>query len=67
MPASSGYNFDHFRRRHLVDDVLGTLAGAGIPPGDRAPDFELPVVGGGTLRLSDHRDRPVLLRFGSFT
>ena len=67
MTTSSSYNFDHFRRRHLIDDTMGTLAGVGVPPGDPAPEFDLPLVGGGTFRLSDRRDRPVLLRFGSFT
>ncbi len=36
-------------------------------PGEVAPDFKLPRAGGGTLRLSELRGRPVLLHFGSFT
>ena len=32
-------------------------------PGDTAPDFELPRDGGGTLRLSDMRGKPVVLYF----
>jgi len=66
IPADE-YNFDHFRPEHLLTDVKRTLAAVGIPPGATAPDFELPRADGGTLRLSAHRGRPVLLRFGSFT
>jgi hypothetical protein len=61
------YNFAHFRTRHLLYDVQGTMEKRGISPGSVAPDFELPRVGGGTARLSDLRDQPVLLHFGSFT
>jgi peroxiredoxin len=45
------------------------LAGAIRPemgrpqPGDRAPDFELPIVGGGTLRLDSLRGSWVLMHF----
>jgi hypothetical protein len=61
------YNFEHFRTRHLLQDVEGTLHRRGIPPGEMAPDFNLPRANGGSLRLSDLRGRPVLLHFGSFT
>jgi cytochrome oxidase Cu insertion factor (SCO1/SenC/PrrC family) len=61
------YNFDHFRTIHLLRDARRTLTDHGIQPGDMAPDFELPQVGGGTLRLSDLRGQPVLLHFGSYT
>jgi hypothetical protein len=61
------YNFPHFRTRHLLYDVRGTVEKRGIMPGTTAPDFELPRVGGGSIRLSDLRDQPVLLHFGSFT
>jgi hypothetical protein len=38
-------------------------------PGDPAPDFELPLLGGGgSVRLSSFRgERPVALIFGSYT
>ena len=37
-------------------------------PGDEAPDFELPLLGGeGAVRLSALRGRPVALIFGSYT
>lgn len=61
------YNFEHFRRDHLLEDVRRTMEEAGIRPGEPAPDFELPRVGGGSVRLGDLRGQPVLLRFGSFT
>lgn len=66
LPADI-YNFAHFRPRHLLADALRTIRRTGIRPGEPAPDFELPRVGGGRLRLSDLRGRPTLLRFGSYT
>ena len=66
-PSADEYNFDHFRTRHLVHDAQRTLARHGIQPGKTAPDFQLPRVGGGSLRLSDLRDKPTLLHFGSFS
>lgn len=36
---------------------------AGLAEGAKAPDFELPRTGGGSLRLSDLRGRPVVLYF----
>jgi peroxiredoxin len=38
-----------------------------LKPGDVAPDFTLPVATGGQFRLSEHLDRPVLLKFGSYS
>lgn len=66
-PPQSDYNFEHFRARHLLQDLEGTVTTRGIQPGDLAPDFELPLVEGGTIRLSRLRGRPVLLHFGSVT
>ena len=61
------YNFEHFRTEHFARDAKATMQEWGIRPGELAPDFELPRVQGGTLRLSDLRGQPVILRFGSFT
>ncbi len=61
------YNFKHFRTKHLLADMHATLVKKGVHPGELAPDFELPRVGGGTLRLSSLRDKPVLLHMGSYT
>ncbi len=60
------YNYKHFRTKQLVRDALRTLNRAGVAPGELAPDFELPRVGG-SLRLSDLRGKPVLLHFGSLS
>ncbi len=71
LPEKEGlgrYNFEHFGARDLVADLARTINRAGIRPGEEAPDFEVPLAGGGgTLRLSDLRGGPVLLHFGSVT
>ena len=61
------YNFEHFRTKHLLADMQATFAKQGIQPGELAPDFEIPRVGGGSVRLSNLRDKPVLLHLGSYT
>jgi len=61
------YNFEHFSTKHLLSDAQWTIEKRGIQPGAMAPDFELARVGGGTLRLSELRGKPVALHFGSFT
>ncbi len=65
--SAEEYNFEHFRTKHLFSDVKRTIQKRGIQPGMLAPDFELPRIGGGSVRLSELRGKPVLLRFGSFT
>ncbi len=64
---SDDYNFEHFRTKVLLHDGQRTVEARGIKPGEVAPDFELPQVGGGTLRLSEMRGKPVVLHFGSFS
>jgi hypothetical protein len=68
-PAESAerYNYGHFRPRLVAGEVVKTVAARGIAPGEPAPDFELPMVGGGTWRLARHLNPPILLRFGSFS
>lgn len=61
------YNYDHFRTTHLIADGLRTIRGLDLEPGDVAPEFSLPIATGGTFRLSEHLDRPVLLKFGSYS
>jgi hypothetical protein len=61
------YNFDHFRRYVLWADLQRTIRRYGIPPGDAAPDFRLPLASGEFLQLRQMRGRPVLLHFGSYT
>jgi len=61
------YNFEYFTTSILIDDAKRTIFANGICAGEIAPDFELPKVGGGTIRLSDLRGRPVLMHFGSYS
>ena len=61
------YNYEHFRPKHLLADLWKTIWGEGIQPGEEAPDFELESTEGERVSLSALRDRPVVLRFGSFT
>ncbi len=61
------YNLEHFRTIHLLRDGRRTLTDQGVMPGAQAPDFELPQVGGGMIRLSDLQGTPVLLHFGSYS
>lgn len=65
--STEKYNYEHFRTAHLVKDGIATARDRGIRPGEVAPDFELPRAGGGTLRLTELRGRPVLLHIGSYT
>jgi hypothetical protein len=61
------YNFKHFRAKHLLSDLQATIDKRGITPGALAPDFELPRVDGGWVRVSELHGKPTLLHFGSFT
>lgn len=61
------YNFQHFKREHLLFDLKQTLLRHGVQPGALSPDFKLPRVGGGEVQLSTLRDKPVLLHFGNYT
>ncbi len=64
---SDDYNFEHFRTKVLLHDGQRTVEARGIKPGEVAPDFELPQVGGDSVRLSDLRGRPTILHFGSYS
>ena len=61
------YSYEHFRPKHLIADLLKTVRGEGIGPGEEAPDFKLESAEGERVRLSELRGCPVVLRFGSFT
>ncbi|MBA2620748.1 MAG: hypothetical protein H0U87_06070 [Acidobacteria bacterium] len=61
------YNFETFRAKYLINDAQRTVAAEGIQPGELAPDFELPEVGGGAIRFNDLRGRPTILHFGSYS
>jgi hypothetical protein len=45
------FNFQHFRMRHMVAELLRT----GLLPGSSAPDFKLPSTDGPPAQLSDLR------------
>lgn len=66
LPADA-YNYDHFGPDQLRYELAQVIDGPWLRPGQPAPDFELPLTGGGTVRLSGLLDRPVLLHFTSFT
>lgn len=61
------YNYDHFRRGHLIADIRRTMERRGVAPGQYTWDFTLPQASGGWLRLDNLRGTPVLLHFGSYT
>jgi hypothetical protein len=61
------YNFEHFRLGQIVADAKRSIANLGVQPGTLAPDFDLPLAGGGRVQLSALRGKPVLLHFGSCT
>jgi AhpC/TSA family len=59
------YNYDTFRRHMMQQDMHFR---GGPAPGQAAPDFDLPTLGGERFRLSQYRgQRPVLIEFGSIT
>lgn len=60
-------NFRHFRMRHMIAELIRTGRSDGIPRGAMAPEFDLETTEGDRLRLSDLREKPVLLHFGSYT
>ena len=63
--AAEDYNFESFSRAFWEESKHFP---GGPRPGQPAPDFDLPVVGGGRFRLSALRgSRPVLVQFGSIT
>jgi hypothetical protein len=61
------YNFEHFKTQHLWYDAESTMKVRGVMPSTMAPDFALQSTDGTRIRLSDLRDKPVLLHFGSAT
>ncbi len=61
------YNYEHFWLKHFVADMGRTIKGAGVSPGSRAPEFDMPSSDGQSVSLSALRGEPVLLHFGSGT
>lgn len=64
--AGRHYRFDRLALRLVLADMSFEREDPG--PGDRVPDFDLPVVGGGRFRSTDLGETsPALLIFGSYT
>lgn len=61
------YNYEHFQTKHFLADVVKTMRGEGVQPGQEAPDFALQSTEGERVRLSELRGRPVVAHFGSYT
>lgn len=61
------YNYEHFRTKHFVADLVKTARGVGVRPGQEAPDFALAATDGERARLRELRGTPVVLHFGSMT
>lgn len=61
------YNYPHFRTGRFLADLLRSIRGDGVQPGEEAPDFDLETTDGARVRLSELRGQPVLLRFVSIT
>ena len=59
------YNYDTWKASVPELDLFRQMAHAGEP----APDFTLPVLDGNgeTVTLSELRDKPVMIEFGSIT
>ena len=64
--AGRRYRFDHLRLPDVLRDMYCCRADPG--PGDRVPEFDLPLVGGGRFRSAGlGESNPTLLIFGSST
>lgn len=61
------YNYEHFWLKHFLADIGRTIKGAGVRPGSKAPEFEMPTTDGDRVSLSVLHGEPVLLHFGSGT
>lgn len=65
--VDEGYNYRRFRPRVLANDARLMLTPAGPVPGDPAPGIALSDTEQRPWNLSDRRDRPVVIVFGSGT
>jgi peroxiredoxin len=64
--GAAGYNYDHYS--FVLETAEGERWVAQAPAlGEVGPDFELSDVTGRSYRLSDLRERPVVIEFGSYT
>jgi peroxiredoxin len=60
------YNYDTFSFV-LKEPELQRWCKDGVQLGSEAPDFELATIDGRTVATRDHRGRPLVLEFGSYT
>ena len=66
LDAGRQYRFEHLALPLVLKDMYFRKDDPG--PGDRAPDFDLPTLGGGRFRSTDLGETgPALLIFGSYT
>ena len=64
--AGRSYRFEHLALPTVLRDMYFSKGDPG--PGDRVPDFDLPILGGGRFRSADLSETgPALLIFGSYT
>jgi hypothetical protein len=59
--------YPEFYEQQTTDLVRFNMTSSWTQIGDPAPDFELPTVDGGALRLSDHRGKIIVFNFCSIT
>lgn len=65
MSVAATYRYRHFFPRLLMEDLNFH---AGPRPGERMPDFDLPLAGGGRVRKADFAGKqPLLITFASVT
>ncbi|UVW28776.1 deiodinase-like protein [Massilia sp. H6] len=66
MTSVSQYRYDHVTRHVLMDDM--TFSDKAPRPGERIPQFDLPLAGGGRVNTTDASGRkPMLLVTGSLS
>ncbi len=65
--ATEVYNYARYDWSLEADGAYERWLDAAPKLGERAPDFDLPDVGGKRHRLSDLRGVPVVIEFGSYT
>jgi hypothetical protein len=61
------YNFEHFTRDVLVNEIKGSIKPSALKAGHIAPDFDLEDTEGKHFLLSKLKGKPVLLHFSSLT
>jgi len=60
-------NYPEFYDQQTADLLRFNMTSSWVRIGDPAPDFEIPMVGGGTLKLSDYRGKIIAFNFCAVT